>query len=316
MRSIRLASLFLAGGVVMAACSSGPSGDNFTHPSGTSVADIEMDGSTYGVAISRAGRTYVTLLNGSAVTQDPALPLDGFANPITVGDTPPHVVFSPDGKRAYVANQGGNSVSVIDVGVSDVIETIPLPDPGLNLITSRNGTKLFVSTTLKVYVISTSSLEIIDSIAAGPIVNGFARYEDRIYISSRDGGTVMEVDAGTHDILRTFDVPGQPQRIAVSRDGQELLVANEETGLEIWNLPTGQRDTILGFFTYGLGLSPDGRKAYVTDPLHGRVFIVDRLSRVMEDTLDVGGTPRNVAFSREGDEAVITNEAGYVTVVR
>jgi DNA-binding beta-propeller fold protein YncE len=306
---------------VVLACSDGGTDPSSrpTHPGLTAIESVATSGRTYGVAISRQGRTYVTLLDASAVIQDAALPVDGLVAPIAVGLQPPHVVFNPAGDRAYVANQAGQSMNVINVAAGVVVATVPLGHDGFNLITSRDGTKVFVSVaTGQVYVVDAGTNQIIDTLHFGPAVNGFARHptQNLIYVSSRDGGNVSEVNAATDAIVRTFTTGGLPQRVAVSPDGQELLVANELNGLEFWNLGTGQRDTLLAVGAYGLGLSPDGLKAYVTDGPGGHITIVDRLGRAVDTVLTVGGITRNVAFDREGKTAVITNEANFVTVVR
>jgi YVTN family beta-propeller protein len=43
---------------------------------------------------------------------------------VGVGDFPRGVAISPDGSRAYVGNQGSNSVSVIDTASNTVIATV------------------------------------------------------------------------------------------------------------------------------------------------------------------------------------------------
>jgi YVTN family beta-propeller protein len=302
------------------ACSDGSTGPSvtFTHPALTTIVAVTAPGRPYGVAISKQGRTYVSLLDNNTVIQDSALPVDNLLAPIAVGLVPPHVVFNPAGDRAYVTNQSGQSMSVINVATGTAIATVPLGHDGFNLITSRDGGKVFVSVaTGQVYVVATGTNAIVDTIHFGPAVNGFARHptQNLIYISSRDGGNVSEVNAGTNAVVRTFTTGGLPQRLAVSPDGKELLVANEMNGLEIWNLGTGTRDTALAIGAYGLDLSPDGLKAYLTDGPGGHITIVDRLARAVDTVLTIGGITRNVAFDHEGKTAVITNEGDFVTVV-
>jgi YVTN family beta-propeller protein len=306
-------------GAALMACggSTGPS-VTLTHPTLTTIYSVAAPGRPYGVAISRQGRTYVSLLDVSEVVQDAALPVDNLGSPIPVGVQPPHVVFNPAGDRAYVTNQAGQSMSVINVANGSAIATVPLGHDGFNLITSQDGGRVFVSVaTGQVYVVDAGTNTIVDTIHFGPAVNGFARHprQNLIYISSRDGGNVSEVNASTDAVVRTFPTGGLPQRLAVSPDGNELLVANEVNGLEIWKLGTGQRDTMIAIGAYGLGLSPDGLKAYVTDANGGHITIVDRLSRTVDTVLSVGGITRNVAFDRAGETAVITNEADVITVV-
>jgi len=305
----------------LAACgdASGPGGGGSgTHPSLASIDSLPVGGNPYGIAISALGRTYVTLLD-AGVVQDAALPVDAFGGPIGAGLLPPHVTFNPAGNRAYVVAQTGKRLTEIDVATSTVLDSLPLPADGYNLITSADGSEVFVSvSTGQVYIVDAGTFTVVDSIILPSAVNGFARHpsKDRIYISSRDGGEVVEVNAATHQILRSFPTGGMPQRLAVSPNGRELLIANETLGLDIWNLDSGTRDTTLAVPAYGLGLSPDGRKAYVTAGFNGVITVISRRTRTVDTTINVGGQARNVAFDPEGTTAVITNEDGFVTVVR
>ena len=308
-------------GLVALGCggSTGPGASDRTHPTLAQVDSVPVGGTAYGVAISAKGRTYVTLLNANAVVQDDTLPVNSFGSPIAVGLVPPHVAFNPAGDRAFVVAQTGQNLTAINVSTGSAIDSVSLPADGFNLITSADGSEVFVSvSTGQVYVVNASSLAIVDSIILPPAVNGFARHPtlNRIDISSRDGGIVVEVDAATHQVRRTFPTGGMPQRLAVSPNGKELLIANETIGVDIWALGSGTRDTTLAMAAYGLGLSPDGRKIYVASGPGGGITVVDRRSRGVDTAFIVGGTTRNVAFDAKGTTAVITNEAGFVTVVR
>lgn len=308
-------------GLAALACggSTGPGTSNRTHPTLAEIDSVPVGGTAYGVAISSQGRTYVSLISGNTVVQDDTLPVDAFGDAIQVGSVPPHVAFNPAGDRAFVVAQTGQKLTAISVASGAAIDSVSLPADGFNLITSADGSEVFVSvSTGQVYVVNASSLAIVDSIILPPAVNGFARHPSlhRIYISSRDGGIVVEVDALTHQVLRTFPTGGMPQRLAVSPNGKELLIANETLGLDIWSLGSGTRDTTIAMAAYGLGLSPDGRKIYVATGPSGGITVVDRRSRGVDTALVVGGTTRNVAFDAAGRTAVITNEAGFVTVIR
>lgn len=317
MRTVGL-MLAVALSTVAACGENGPGQPAVTHPTLTSIDSVALAGTPYGVAISKQGEVYVALIGGSTIART-TLAFDSFAAPVQVGPVPPHVVFNPAGTRAYATNQTGQSMSVIDVATGTAITTVPLSADGFNLITSRDGKQIFVSvSTGQVYVVDASTNAIIDSIVLPPVVNGFARHprKNLIYISSRDGGTVSEVDATSHQVLRTFTTGGMPQRLAVSPDGKQLLIANESIGLDVWDLQSGTRDTTLAVSAYGLGLSPDGVHAYVAGGPGGLITIIDRVGRSIDTVLTVGGTPRNVAFDASGHTAIITNEANFLTVVR
>jgi YVTN family beta-propeller protein len=63
-------------------------------------------------------------------------------------------------------------------------------------------------------------------------------------------------------------------------------------------------------------MSPDGKQLYVTSATSGMLWIVDRPARTKLTSIPVGGTPRRIAFDASGATAAVTNEAGFVTIIR
>jgi YVTN family beta-propeller protein len=330
MAPLRRATLALGLASLALACapeSKDPSGETelgvgaletLTHPTLTSIFTTPVPNAPFGVAISKTGLAYVTEIAGNLLVRT-KLPATSFGNPFSAGFTPAHVAFNPAGTRAYVTNQSGNSLSVINTTTHTEITEIPLSNGGFNVIVSRNGAKVYATTADgRVHVIRTSNNTIATTLQLDPVTNGLANDPVRpiVYISSRDGGTVYSIDSRADTIIRVFNTGGMPQRMAVAPDGSELYVANETLGLDIWNLVTGTRATTVNVPAYGLGMSPDGAHVYVTGPLNGTITVVNRVTRAVVTTINTGGVPRNVAFNANGRTAMITNEGGWVTVVR
>jgi len=119
----------------------------------------------------------------------------------------------------------------------------------------------------------------------------------------------VAVNTQTNAVTRTYTPGGMPQRLAVSPDGSELYVANEASGLNVINVASGQITSVsFGTAGYGVGMTPDGAQLYVMLPDAGEVRILDRTTRALVKTLTIGGRPRNVAFTKKGDAALVTNE--------
>ena len=64
---------------------------------------------------------------------------------ITVGNSPNSVAFSPNGEKAYVANGGDGTVSVITVATGDVVDTITVGDYPSSVAFSPSGEKAYVA---------------------------------------------------------------------------------------------------------------------------------------------------------------------------
>ncbi len=98
----------------------------------------------------------------------------GAVNTITVGNFPSDVVFSSDGEHAYVTNQTGNRVTIIDVASDTVVDTI--------------------------------------AVGARPIGVAVNTDETRLYTANNQAGTVSVVDLTNNSVIATIPVGGQPPR--------------------------------------------------------------------------------------------------------
>jgi YVTN family beta-propeller protein len=292
------------------------------------VEDVPTPGA-WGVAVRDDGLAFFTQLpNGRVgITSTKTRAVDGF---IPIAGLPTGIVFAPDGKRVYVAKQSG-SVSVLDAASKTVVGTLAMEQP-LALRVSPDGSRLFVSTGIgTVLVVDIATLRVVRTIDVGFASNGFAVHPDgrRLYVSGFVGisgfvdGKVSEIDMSTGDVLRTFTVGDTPQEMALDRKGARLYVANEGplTGgagyLTEITLLTGQLSPPIALQGggFGVGITPDDAEAYVSIPGAGVVQIFKLQNRRLTKTLQVGGSPRRIAFSQRGSVGAVTNESGYISFV-
>ncbi|MGH7537482.1 MAG: beta-propeller fold lactonase family protein [Gemmatimonadales bacterium] len=311
---------WMAIAVLCAACASftGPGG--LTHPEGVVLASPGLGGQPYGVAISRTGDALVAQVNAGLVSRY-SLPDTLPTSSLISGLQPVHVAIDPTGSRAYVINQAGQALRVINLSPFGVVDTIPLTNDGFNVAVAPNGQRVYVTTADgRVYVVSTASTAIVDSMRVGSAANGlaFSPNGDRLYVSSRDAGTVTVFATQTNAPLDTIVTTGAPQRLAITPDGSTLFAANESHGVNVIAIPSGtlQPNIPLDGSGYGVALTPDGEQLYATNPTTGNVFIVDVVSRLVVKTLPVGGTPRNVSFGEDGRIALVTDGGGRVIFIR
>jgi len=328
-----------AGLAALAACRSDPPtaaglGHQTTavvHPAGVLDRVVALSGEPYGVAVSASGEVLVArVLVDSVSPMPPGSRSFGPGISVASGqarvtcDTSGsamgtvHVVFNPAGTRAYVTDQFGNAVSVLDVSARRVVATIPLGDGGFNLGITPDGGRVYATTAAgRVRVIATATNTVVDSMAVGSAANGVAFSPDgeTVYISSRDAGTVTAFRTSDDHLVTTYTVGGRPQRLAVSADGATLYAANEDHGLDVVTLASGTVTTVPGVDAgYGLAETPDGTDLWVTSPGESRLYIVDRGADTVAATVDLGSgvVPRNVAFSADGATGVVTDGSGSV----
>ncbi|HEX2781872.1 MAG TPA: YncE family protein [Gemmatimonadaceae bacterium] len=186
---------------------------------------------------------------------------------------------------------------------------------------SRDGAAIFVTTNVdSVYRIElgdrrVSATQGTDGAAAQGL--DVDRATGRLYVSTRAAGTVLELDPRTLAVIRRFAPGGMTQEPAVASGSRELWVANERGPVSVISLATGEVSEVnVDGATWGLAVTPDEQQVWVGLIEDGVVAVIDRASRQVVRRIATRGRPRRIRFTRAGDVAVITNEQGWVTIVR
>jgi YVTN family beta-propeller protein len=259
---------------------------------------------------------YVTRLDAARISRAD-LPTLTFGDSVTVGQTPTDVAFDPMGATAYVANQFGNSVGVVDVATNRQIRTIAVNGNPFRVLVSPDGRRLYVTT-------NAANLLVIDRTSGSTVLeyslpspsNGLAFHPNGVllYGTTLDG-LVYEIDTAT-DSARALTTTGMLQDIAVTRDGGQLIIARQDGPLEVRDTDTGVLLQTVGAASgvLGLRLSPDGTRLYA-GLLSGDVRVLDPRTWTVVQTVSVS-SPRRIAFDRLGAVAAIADESGAVVFVQ
>ncbi|WP_174727105.1 beta-propeller fold lactonase family protein [Mesobacillus harenae] len=191
-----------------------------------------------------------------------------------------HAALSPNDQYLYVANQYGDTVSVIDVKAKKKIKDIPT-GKGTDYITPSMywdgkaiGTPyLFVSVDQedKVTVIDWKKNEVVKDIPVGGSLHGVNLTPDGKYVWTAVGGakSVVIIDAETLEIKDKIAFEEGPIHISFSPDGKyayvttgknQIFKLDTSTYEKLWN-STG---TTIPAHT---GISPDGRELWTLN--HG-----------------------------------------------
>jgi YVTN family beta-propeller protein/YD repeat-containing protein len=290
------------------------------HP-GSKIVQSMPATNPWGVAVRDDGLTYFTDLSGNRVgiTNTFTREITGY---IPTGLLPTGITFSPDGLRAYTANQGDNTVTVIDATAGQAIANVFIAAGSpFSVQVSDDGVQLYVgNNNSTMSVVDVATLAVTRTIVVGEATNAFAvePRSGRLYASHFMSGSVSEIDLVTGDLLRTFLLGGKTQGLALNRKGTRLYVANEQGYLSEIDLATGVTGTPtpLAGVAFGVGVTPDDNQAWITLPLDGKVQVFNLTQRRIVGTLQVGGEPRRVAFSTQGKIGAITDPTGSVTFVR
>lgn len=272
------------------------------------------------MAVSGSSAVYVTCAYGATVERLDLTALRS-ASSIPVGVNPTRIVFDASGSLAYVSNQFGGNISVIDAAADSVVDDLPVPGDPAPLLAAPDRLTLYVATNLdRLYAIDTRRKRVLTEAPLPATSHHLAMHPDRrrVFVATRAAGSVLELDARSLECRRVIGVEGLVQALAFDRTGAELYVANEAGWVDVVRLRTGEVTASLRLEAgaYGMCLSPDDARLYVTLPSAGRVVVIDRETLRLEYTILTGGTPRHTVFLHDGRTALIVNEAGWVDVVR
>ena len=291
-----------------------------THPRGDPVARITIGFRPYGVAVSPWDVVYVTQLDAASLARI-GLHSRRALKSIPVGKVPTGITFSTGGARSYVTNQFSHTIGVVYFPGDSQAREIPVPGDPFFVALAWDNRRLLVTTNVdSVFVIDLDSLTVRGVVGlpgAGATI-AFDPPGTRAYVSVPDAGVVSELDMTRLHEVRRFAVGRRPVGMAVSPDARELYIADErEHVLKIWDLKVGTPLAVvtLGGPAWDLQITPDSTQLYV-GLLGGAIQIVDRAERRVIRTVQTGGKPRRIAFSRSGTTAVVANEAGWVDFVK
>lgn len=197
-------------------------------------------------------------------------------------------------ERAYVSNEDGNSISVLDTQREAVIATIEVGKRPRGLKLDRTGQQLFVAL---------SGLP-----KCPPTVpdEECAKLERDL---SADG--IAIVDTGSHKVLRVIPAGSDPEQFDLSADGMRLFVANEDAGRTsvvdiasgkiIASIPVGQEPE-------GVAVTPNGKWALVASESNHSVALIDTRTLKVVRSVEVGQRPRDIAFTPDSSAAFVTGE--------
>jgi YVTN family beta-propeller protein len=200
------------------------------------------------------GRLYVTTeLDKTITIIDPkSLKIVGT---LPTGQPESHMLaLSHDGRRAYTANVGPGTVSVIDIAARKVLKVIPISSNTQRISISPDDKWVFTADQTKpqMAVIDTSTNSVarfipMEALGYGSAVTPDGRW---LLVALPDPNKVAVIDLKTMQVAHTVPVGNYPQEVLIRPDGKSAYVSCEhanrvaEIDLATWKVtravPTGK----------------------------------------------------------------------------
>lgn len=221
-----------------------------------------------------------------------------------------------DRSFAYVANEGGGGVSVIDTTSNISFETVGVGSGPIGVAITPDGTRAYVANVFSdsVSVIDTSGNTVIATVDSGRSPSLIAITPDgtRAYVTNNEDASASVIDTASNRVIATIGVVGAPYGVAITPDGTRLYVANVIQFSGTVTVIDTSNNTIIAKVVAGnepgvVAITPDGTHAYVTNGLSNSVSVIDTVSNTVTATIAVGSIPLGVAITPDGTRAYVTN---------
>lgn len=256
---------------------------------GNLIRTFPVGASPRALVVSADGReVFVVNYLGNSVTEIRLS--DGATNTLLVDPRPTSIAISPDNTKAYVTNNGSETVSVIN-------------------ITSNPQT-------------SWSSVASTVSVDGEPTAIAISPDGDTGYVTLDQSDELVSIDLTdpTFPILKRITVGSNPTAVVVSSDAQGAFVANDldNTVSAVWlnESITNPSDPdfdmrIDGIVSVGsspnsLAFSPINSHLYVANYLDGDVSVINTSTLDVEEIIDAGTRSGGVAASPDGSKIFVT----------
>jgi YVTN family beta-propeller protein len=142
---------------------------------------------------------------------------------IPVGNQPTDIVLSPDETRAYAANSGNNTLSVIDLSLQQEIYTIPVGSAPQGMTLSSNGLFACVINRMAdtVSVVDLTAQQVVTTISVGSSPHSIALSPDEAfgYVTNSEERTLSVLDLQTYQEIERINVGRGPEDVTISPDG-------------------------------------------------------------------------------------------------
>ncbi|WP_395336728.1 beta-propeller fold lactonase family protein [Novosphingobium sp. BL-8H] len=241
------------------------------------------------------------------------------------GPSPHEVSVSPNGKLAAIAAYGGSTVDLFDTRTAKRIKTIDIsPGKAPHGIAWVSDQVLLLaaekSRSLVVVNVDKGTVQPVALDQAGSHMVVLSPDYRTAYVSNVAAGTVSVVDLRAMKKLSDIQVGGNPEGLALTRDGKELWVGdNSAPHVRVVDLASGKTVAVLPSdpVPIRVAMSRNGKMAISSNIGAGTISLYSVTQRQLLRTIPVSGATDAIqvtAIFADSDDRVLVAETGRNTV--
>jgi len=234
---------------------------------------------------------------------------------VRVGGEPVDVAITPDGRYAWVVDQAGNSVTVIDTRSRGIaVGPIMVGKAPRGIAITPNGTRAYVANS------GDDTVTVLDTATFGPVGEPIpvGKEPDGVAISpdggsafvAQRGGGIAVIDTGTSQVVETIDDSFGPSRITMTPDGRRGFVTNHDAET-VTAFSPGARTAIgqpihVGAEPTGIATLPNGSFAYAASATDDNLVQIDTsIDLQIGAPIEFPGAT-GIAFTPDGRQGYVT----------
>jgi YVTN family beta-propeller protein len=245
----------------------------FGHPAGILGLSNPLSGLPTGVAVSSTGVVFVTRYDSASLGRYAGATLAATPGPL-VPTTGLDVAFNPAGTRAFVTNRDQQEVTVVDVSSNSSIANPAVGGHPLRVLAHPTSGFVFVTTD-----------------------------QDSLY-KLDFGGAIL-----SRSFLPTSAIPGGPNGLALSPDGELLYVSHQigqVTKVAVSSLAVLDTFSLGGTVAEAIAVSPTGDTLYVAQSSPDGVYLWNPTSHAFLSYVSLPAEPYDLKITPDSTQIYVT----------
>ncbi len=220
----------------------------------------------------------------------------------------------PTINRAYVANTGSSTVSVIDTTTNTILDSVAVGsipwgvavNPAANrvYVTNRDSNTVSVIDTTTNTVVATVGVDVAPyGVAVDPAAN-------RAYVANFVGHTVSVIDTTTNTVVASVPVADGPIGVAVNPAANRVYVVGYYySTVSVIDTTTNTVVATVGVANYSglVAVDPAANRVYVTNQEHNTVTVIDGMTNTVMAIVGTDSWPTGVAVDSAAHRAYVAN---------